>query len=472
MSAPGGEPGRRPRIGLWGVFDVEDAGQMAARAGVAGELGRILPDAEVLVRAPLGDLHPLALDGGEAALPLAGIDPGLLAAEADAVVVCGGEIGVAAGHLDRLYGADLRDQAAAGMSRLLAGPGGAAPAAWVAVGLAAGARRTAAMRPATVLDAATARVAGAGTAEVVAHPALLLGAGVGAERRQLRRRFLEAVGWLPAAGPLLAVQGDTALGPVRDSLAASLRSWCAAAGGTVVLIAGGRVAGEDAFADALSATLGHHGHRLPDTVSVDDLAAALAAASGCVASRAGIAALAAGLGVAVVGVGDDPVLAGTLAALGAPAAIAAGRVGDGLASALPGSGPRGDAPMAASVDAARQRLVDALTDAVSASASADRDRAIDVDAAQARLNAALSRLDALDLALRARGRRLVEDRSVYLRLLAEHDEEVRGLRAELAVLRAELERTRATLATVLGSRTWKLTEPARELAERIRRRRR
>ena len=456
--------GAGPRIGLWGVFDVDDPGQIAARVAVEAELGRLLPGAEVVVRAPLGELHPLALDGGRPALPLAGADPD--PAEADAVIVCGGEIGLAPGHLRRLYGAGAGSGAAAGMERLLRGPGGATPLIWAGVSLAGGAAQALALGPpatrlAAALDAATAALIGGdhGPGEVVAHPALLLARHLDAGSQERRRRFLRALGWLPPDGPTVVVAGHAGLLDVPEALGGALAAASREAGCTVVVVESGDRDGQ-AFADAVAAAAGDGCRRLPAGASLDDLAAAVGAATACLAGSAGIAALAAGQGVPVLGLGVDPVLAATLSAVGAPAAPLHDGLAEAVAAACSGAAP---APAA---EPARARLISLLEAAAAAAVEAAAARGPVADADPA------AQLEALEGSLRARGRRLLEDRAEYLRRLADHDEEVRGLRAEVAVLQAELERTRATLATVLGSRTWKLTEPMREVAERIRRRQR
>lgn len=289
------------RVAIWGTFDVDNYGDHLFPRVAVHELRRRLPGAVVEPFSPFGRLHPTRLDDGRAAAPLGPWTPERarrLAGAHDLVMVGGGELM----HFnDRLLAPvyDTTPDELAGMAPsrwFVEGLGPEleldCPVVWHGVGVpwapgeeASGRVRAAlAGRPyVTVRDRYSAeRLAGAGIErpiEVVPDSALLMDRVMPVNVLRGRLAGLRAVGAYPLAGtPVLVVQGCDLMVPHVAAVAGAVAHWRAARpGGEVVVVETGRCRGDGLFADALSeAVEGLRLWRLPDAVTVEDLAAAIA----------------------------------------------------------------------------------------------------------------------------------------------------------------------------------------------------
>jgi polysaccharide pyruvyl transferase WcaK-like protein len=289
------------RVAIWGTFDVDNYGDHLFPRVAAHELHRRLPGTVVEPFSPYGRLHPTRLDDGRAASPLGPWNrerARQLAGAHDLVMVGGGELM----HLNDPLLAPVYDTTPAELTEMAPsrwfveglGPDLEAdcPVVWHSVGVpwapaeeAAGRLRAAlAGRPyVTVRDRhSAARLAGAGVdrpIEVVPDSALLMDRIMPVKVLRGRLAGLRAVGAYPLAGsPVLVVQGCDLMVPHVAAVAGAVAHWRAARpGGEVVVVETGRCRGDGLFADALSGAVGPlRLWRLPEAVTVEDLAAAIA----------------------------------------------------------------------------------------------------------------------------------------------------------------------------------------------------
>lgn len=289
------------RVAIWGTFDVDNYGDHLFPRVAANELGRRLPGVVVEPFAPYGRLHPTRLDDGRAAAPLGPWSPQRareMAGAHDLVLVGGGELM----HLDDPLLAPVYDTTPDELTEMAPsrwfveglGPELEAdcPVVWHSVGVPwtpgdeAAERLRAALAGrayVTVRDRHSAeRLAKAGVArpvEVVPDSALLLDRIMPVKVLRGRLAVLRAVGSYPLAGsPVLVVQGCDLLVPHVGAVAEAVAHWRAARpGGEVVVVETGRCRGDGLFADALSeAVAPERLWRLPEAVTVEDLAAAIA----------------------------------------------------------------------------------------------------------------------------------------------------------------------------------------------------
>jgi hypothetical protein len=306
------------RVAIWGTFDVDNYGDHLFPRVAAHELRRRLPGVVVEPFSPYGRLHPTRLDDGRAAAPLgpwSAQRARQLAAAHDLVVVGGGELM----HLNDpllapVYDTTPDELAEMAPSRWFVeglGPELEAdcPVVWHGVGVpwapgeeGAGRLRAAlAGRPyVTVRDRHSAeRLATAGVGrpiEVVPDSALLMDRIMPIEVLRGRLEALRANGGYPAAfggsrrtcrgdtprppggSPVLVVQGCDLLVPHVGAVAGAVTHWRAARpDGEVVVVETGRCRGDDLFAEALLGALAPLPlWRLPEAVTVEDLAAAIA----------------------------------------------------------------------------------------------------------------------------------------------------------------------------------------------------
>jgi hypothetical protein len=289
------------RVAVLGTFDVDNYGDHLFPRVAVHELGRRLPGVVVEPFAPYGRLHPTRLDDGRAAATLGPWNPERarqLAAAHDLVLVGGGELM----HLNDpllapVYGTTPGELSEMAPSRWFVealGPELEAdcPVVWHGVGVpwAPGEEEAGRLRAAladrpyvTVRDRHSAeRLAKAGVdrpVEVVPDSALLLNRIMPVESLQERLVGLRAAGAYPPPGaPVLVVQGCDLLVPHVPAMAGAVEHWrVGRPGGEVVVVETGRCRGDGLFAAALEATLVRERiWRLPEAVTVEDLAAAIA----------------------------------------------------------------------------------------------------------------------------------------------------------------------------------------------------
>jgi hypothetical protein len=411
------------RIALWGAFDVEDCGRVAIPRVVDAEVRRRLPGAVVTVFAPLGRLRPLALDGGRPAEPLATLDAGAmerLSERFDCILVCPDDALTAPERAAQVWG----DATAAALLRDPPDPG---------------------------------RIGGCPLLPVELNepPALLLARLLGTRLLESRAGFLRLMGWAWETGPLLTVQGDAGLLGAVDALAAALVPVVESGEVSVQVAASGRLEGEEAFAEALERALGSRCRRLPGVATIEDQAA-LVAASAAFLGPPGV-----GLWLA--------------AALGVPAASPTARGDDRHRALLDELGVARPVPSA--LAATVRRLLHPDTPPPDAAGAAARlEHGLDRLAGAARAAAAggpAPRLppDGVETLLAAHGalgRQLLAERHA---LQAALDGAVRDAREEADRLRSELAAARAANDQIVGSRTWRYSQPVRDTLARVRERR-
>ena len=295
VQRPNGDDRRRPRLGAWGGYDVENYGDALFPRILQRELSRRLPVATLRLYAPLGEERALTMNAG---WPIRSLGRATgerrrdLAAELDLVIVGGGELihvhdfvfAVAYGlPPDSLDGRRPSDFFIDGL-----GPDEerACPVAWHGVGvpfdldpaLAERVRRALAGRPYVSVrdERSRARLLAAGVDReiaVVPDSALLLPRLL--PPRQLARRLAElrSLGRYPAAGRPLVVQGHVGLAPHAHELAAAIEA--RRGDRPVVLVSTFPQAGDERLADALEPLLGTKVFRLPSPAPLEDVAAAI-----------------------------------------------------------------------------------------------------------------------------------------------------------------------------------------------------
>jgi hypothetical protein len=420
------------RIALWGAFDIEDSGRLAGARVLAAELRRRLPGAMVTAFAPLGRRRSLALDDGRPAEPIPD-GPGAMAAF-DCAVVCLGDPLTAPEHAASVWG----DAALAAPLRV--------PPDEATTGC-----------PVIPVDLPPDGAA-------VPPPLLLLPRLLLAQTLERRLDLQRLLGWLPESGPVVTVAGDARLQGDVDALARALRPRVDAGTAAIEIVVTGRYGGEEAFAASLERALGGRCRRVPGIASIDDAAAAVAASAAVLATPGPCLWLAAALGVPAVAMAAGN-QAATVSGLGVPE-VSAGAldaaVGRLLEGGIPAAGP---APAVAALDT----HLDRLAGSVLMASLRRRGGAVPVSEAE-RTDAALR------IAREALGRRLIAERHV---LQSERDAAFRDVASELRSAREEIERLRSELRAALaandaivGSRTWRYTQPVRDTLARVRERRR
>jgi polysaccharide pyruvyl transferase WcaK-like protein len=326
-----------------GTFDVDNYGDHLFPRIARRELEARLPGVRVDAWSPLGsDAHPTRLDdhGPDGAVRGLGHHgperTSAMARAYDAVLVGGGELlHLDDGLLRHFYAVEpdelVRIRASAWFLEGL-GPVGErrCPVLWHGLGVpfdldeekAARVRSALAHRDwASVRDprsAARLRDAGVGPdlqLDVVPDSGLLVDRLFGREELERRRTALRRRGALPAGDrPTLVVQGCDLLVPSAEALATVLRPRLAESGAVPVLLETGRCRQDAWFADTLAAALGAGAdvHRVPDDVTVPDIAAVVSGAAAVVASslHAAVTAVAHRRPFVVLNLGDESKLDG------------------------------------------------------------------------------------------------------------------------------------------------------------------
>ena len=299
-----GSPSRPARVGIAGTFDVDNFGDVLFPHVARNELERRLPGVEIRSFSPLG--RASAWDRGatsEALGPWSEERLDELRDSLDCLLIGGGDI--IHTRFERIadcYGIGEDEIRALQLDRFFIDGLGtereaARPVVWNGVGVPfdlspeeeARVRKALDGRPYVAVrdrgSAARLEAVGAGGVEVVPDTAILVPRLVGAEVRGKRLRQLRAMGWWPEDGRILLIQGNAALEPFLDGLADGVRRILEARPDlTPVTISLGPCHGDDRFAAALAQRLGRPVPHVPGEGSLEDMVAAIAAATGFVGS--------------------------------------------------------------------------------------------------------------------------------------------------------------------------------------------
>ena len=324
-------PSSGPRIGLWGRFDVASFGDLIVPRVFENEMRRRLPQMEVQTYAPLGSLHPVALDGGYTSRALGTWSRrrvAELAEGADCVVIGGGD--VIHTH-EALFAADY-GMSADEVKRLrpssffIEGLGPSlerrCPIAWNAVGVPfqfrgeEAARLRAALGPRRYLSVrdlpSKERLRDAGVEariEVVPDPSLLAARAFPSEILVRRLDYLKFMDWFPSAVEPLVLQGAGHLVPRARSIARALIRALRGRSIPIVLLETESGRGEAEFLDAIAPYLGDAVFRIPSSVALSDIAAVLAHARVFVGTSPSASLAAASFGVPALRLESDGGLA-------------------------------------------------------------------------------------------------------------------------------------------------------------------
>lgn len=316
-----------PRIGLWGRFDVASFGDLIVPRVFENEMRRRLPRMEVQTYAPLGSLHPVALDGGHTARALGTWSRrrvAELAEGTDCVVIGGGDVihthealfaadyGMSADEVKRLRPSSFFIE---GLGRSLERR---CPIAWNAVGVPfrfrgeETARLCAALGPRRYLSvrdlSSKKRLRDAGVEgriEVVPDPSLLAARAFPPELLVRRLDYLKFMDWFPSAVEPLVLQGAGHLVPRARSIARSLIRALRGRSIPIVLLETESGRGEAEFLDAIAPHLGDAVFRVPSTVALSDIVAVLAHARAFVGSSPSASLASASFGVPVLRLESD-----------------------------------------------------------------------------------------------------------------------------------------------------------------------
>ena len=288
---------------------------------------RRLPRMEVQTYAPLGSLHPVALDGGHTARALGTWSrrrAAELAEGTDCVVIGGGDVihthealfaadyGMSADEVKRLRPSSFFIE---GLGRSLERR---CPIAWNAVGVPFrfqgedAARLRAALGPRRYLSvrdlSSKERLRDAGVEariEVVPDPSLLAARAFPSELLVRRLDYLKFMDWFPSAVEPLVLQGAGHLVPRARSIARSLIRALRGRSIPIVLLETEPGRGEAEFLDAIAPHLGDAVFRVPSSVALSDVAAVLAHARAFVGSSPSASLAAASFGVPALRLESD-----------------------------------------------------------------------------------------------------------------------------------------------------------------------
>ena len=452
----------RTRLGLWGAFDLESFGHALFPWIATHELNRRIPDVEIRTFAPFGRDRPTYLSRGEPAEPLGPWNSGRIAAlsaDLDCVLIGGGDL--IAKHDTALagqYGVDESELVARAPSRFFIEALGpdleeSCPVIWNAVGLAAEPtpEETARLRSA-LADRSYVAVrdepsrmwlenAGVSQAVVIVPDSGFLLPRCFSENVLAKRlEYLRLMDWYPRQGDTLVVQGDRDLLPFVSALVPAITKVVRdhASLLSVVLVETSSCQGDGEFADAMQAALPLPSHRLPSTVTHEDLVAVIAAATGFVGAslHGSIAAFCYRRPHVVLNLVDRPKLEGFARLIGNPDCLIE------KPSLLPKAVAYATAHLTDTSQAlARlQDRVDAHFDRVADRAQESAARRIEqdepdwsADLVRRQLAWFEERFSALRRSHEVRGRRLVDDRVLFADELARHRQEIAVLTGEVAL---------------------------------------
>jgi hypothetical protein len=304
-----GGAAERPVVGLMGLFDSGDLGEVALRRVVETELARRRPDIDLVAYSPFGSERPVPGDEGRPARPLPLLEGGA-SLGVDALIITG-DVLVDDRHLAERYGVAEDVMAARGVASLAqSGTRASTPAAahvlWFAVGAPVDAQVDSATldgRDVWARDRAAQERLG-GTAVQSGDPLLLASRVFGSDTLRRRADLLRMCGALPAGRRLVVeVTGGTGAATAHERLVeglhAALRTDPKLSVIVLTLDPLGRPAGAVLHFEGLLAERVHH---FPVWASLDDIAAALSGATGVVATSPAGAHLAAALGAPVVAI--------------------------------------------------------------------------------------------------------------------------------------------------------------------------
>lgn len=495
----------RPRVAIWGTFDVANYGDLLFPRIFELEMRRRLPEADIRSFAPLGHLHPVPLDGGflaESLTPWHQERAAHLAEQLDMIAIGGGEIIHTHDELYRHWYGETDESVQP--SQLFIETLGAdhetqCPVVWHAVGIpfdfdpaeAARVRTAVERRPYLAVrdEVSRGRLRAAGVTaavDVIPDSALLLDRLFSPDVLKRRLRFLRAIGAYPEGTPPLVIQGSGGMLPVVDAVAKAVTAVLndeASDPVPLVLLETGPCHDDGAFADALASRLPSRIYRVGDGATVEDVAAAIvhARAVAGVSLHAAITAFTYGVPHAILNLVNFTKLAG-FASLGGYDDLHVTMPDDVeqalqriLARAKPQTPP---AELAARVDAHFDRLAELASRSAAARTETANNSPLD---ALRRLEA---RYEALLRAHETRGARLVEERLRFSALI-ERLEDGEGRKADLAALEhaqrelerrgaelsqanAEVAQTSAELALLQTTKTFRYTRLARQLYARLR----
>jgi hypothetical protein len=440
------------------------------------EMRRRLPRMDVQTYAPLGSLHPVALDGGHTARALGTWSrrrAAELAESTDCVVIGGGDVihthealfaadyGMSADEVKRLRPSSFFIE---GLGRSLERR---CPVAWNAVGVPfrfhgeEAARLRAALGPRRYLavrdhpSKERLRDAGVeGRIEVVPDPSLLAARAFPSDLLVKRLDYLKFMNWFPNAVEPLVLQGAGHLVPRARSIARSLIRALRGRSIPIVLLETESGRGEAEFLDAIAPHLGDAVYRVPSSVALSDVAAVLANAQAFVGTSSSASLAAASFGVPALRLESD-----------GPGRIAeTARMDDGVTTLPAGadlaasvrrlvaSGRRGGLPR--DVEKALGTHFDRLAEIAESAVlrrlervSREHPRVSRADMVEA-LRDAHERIEDARTAYAARGEQMLQQRFRLVESLEQREAE---LQTELARSRTVLEEARSERAALSGA---------------------
>jgi len=419
-----------PSVALLGIFDAADYGELLTARILERELRMRLPLARVDQYAPLGQGHPIALDGGRPALPLGPPDASRksqLAEQHDFVVITGNVIHTRDDLYAQLYRIPAREADRLQPSGFFVDGLGPelehrCPVAWHAVAVPFDLDPTEAQRVKNALSSrrhvsvrdrvSRERLLAIGSASDIA---VVPDATVLAKRlfrtEVLRKRldYLRVMDWYPVERPPVVVQGDASIADRASEIAHEV----GALNAPIVLaeLTGWR--GDDLFADTIAPLLPDPPFRLPTQLTLEDITAAIAHARAFV--------------------GTSPAGHSTALAFGVPSTAPT----EGLALALRATaGESLVAELQDGMDSEFDELAALAERAWSARSTSEARTAAELLRA---LSQAEERYQALLRAYEERGERLVQERLRYAEIVEALEAASEGLSAETVSRGAELE---------------------------------
>jgi hypothetical protein len=469
------------RIGLWGTFDTGAFGDALAAQIIRRELAARLPAAQIRTMSPLGSGRPTPRDGGTPPEALGAWRPERaenLGRELDCVIVAGASLFPDNDDLTARYRIDRQALEELAPDRFFVegtGTGDAScPTIWFGVqvpdGLSASdqarLRAVAGTRgPVTTVSEPSRRhLAGAGVeATLIPDVALLASRLHSPDLLAKRLDYLRLMGWYPAEGAPVLIEGGFALLPFLPALAAGIEALRAERPGLGVVVAEMGTPGDEAFAAALAAEISGDVHRLPAAAGLEDLCAAIAACGVFAGSsaRGAFIALSHGRPQVLLGLPGSEAVEEVVGLTG-DESLAVRRPEDittalELALATPAS-PAWVAGLVQQVDASLDRLAACAAAAAArarhgAHRSPDAERVIELE----------DQLAHLGVAHDARSRRLATERMVFANHLRKAEEEIALLKAETSRLRDEVARVLNRVAQ--AEATVRSESEARQAAE-------